>query len=728
MSAQMTLLHRLGRSLLGAVCGVAAHTALAAAPATAPVDPHFTKPFIDLQEWRDIPVRHRYVHGGFEGTDTRFSLYLPPKEQYEGRFFQYITPVPDSENLSQGKSGEEDKIGFAIASGAYLVESNGGGKEGMAVPGSGIDGTIGAYRANAAIAQYSRDVAKKFYETDARPWGYAFGGSGGAYRTIGGMENTSGVWDGAVPFVMGSPMAIPNVFSVRMHAMRILHDKFPQILDALEPGGSGDMYAGLNEEEAAALREVTGMGFPPGSWYAWETMGVHAFTVLYPPVKAMDPSYFSDFWSKPGYLGFKPPKSLLEARLQHQDTIKQVLSGADLYSMGIDLGHQAGASKAEEAKQKEQAKAALERSKGDKGTADKAWQAMEEKGAGTPVAIQLGKAPREVGFLGGDLVILSGAAKGKVLTVRALQGDLAIFGMADPKVLQQLQPGDEVRLDNSDFLALQTYHRHQVPGKEYSVWDQFRNDKGEPIYPQRPMLLGPIFTRGAAGTVPTGKFDGKMILLESLWDREAFPWQADWYRARVEEHLGGDIDNRFRLWMTDRALHGDHTQQDDPTQAVSYLGTLQQALRDLAAWVEEGIEPPANTSYRVVEGQVIVPETAAERHGIQPVVKVTANGAERAEIKAGKKVTLKAVIEVPPGTGTVSAAAWDLDGSGEFATRVDPSDLKVKNGKVTVKLKHRFEQSGTWFPVLRATSSRSGEADSPYAQIGNLGRVRVVVK
>jgi len=51
-------------------------------------------------------------------------------------------------------------------------------------------------------------------------------------------------------------MAIPNMFSIRMHAMRILRDKFPQILDAVEPGGSGDMYAGLNEEERAEIRQV----------------------------------------------------------------------------------------------------------------------------------------------------------------------------------------------------------------------------------------------------------------------------------------------------------------------------------------------------------------------------------------------------------------------------------------------------------------------------------------
>ena len=169
-------------------------------------DTFFNKPYIDLDEWRDMPVRHRYVHGGFEGTDTRFSFYFPSKDQYEGRFFQYITPFPDSENLSQGGTGEEDKIGFSIASGAYFVETNGGGAIDFSNP-MANDPTIGAYRANAACASFSRVIAQKIFG-GARPYGYAFGGSGGAYRTIGGIENTTNVWDGVVPYVLGSPMDV----------------------------------------------------------------------------------------------------------------------------------------------------------------------------------------------------------------------------------------------------------------------------------------------------------------------------------------------------------------------------------------------------------------------------------------------------------------------------------------------------------------------------------------
>ena len=41
-------------------------------------DPKFSDPYIDIDEQRSSPVPHRYVHGGFKGTDLKFSFYLPP--------------------------------------------------------------------------------------------------------------------------------------------------------------------------------------------------------------------------------------------------------------------------------------------------------------------------------------------------------------------------------------------------------------------------------------------------------------------------------------------------------------------------------------------------------------------------------------------------------------------------------------------------------------------------
>jgi len=250
-------------------------------------DELFARPYVDIDEVRETPVSHRYVHGGFAGTDTRFSYYLPHASAYEGRFFQHATPVPQSENLAQDNTGEYNPVSFAIDSGAYFVETNGGGPD-AANPFSGLDQTIGAYRANAAAARFSRQVAAEVYGAH-RAYGYLYGGSGGAYRTIGSAENTEGVWDGFVPYVPGSPMAIPNVFAVRMHAQRVLRDKFPAIVDAYDVGGD-PAALDLTAEEADALSEVTRMGFPPRSWFGHQTMGMHAFSVLYPGVIAADPA------------------------------------------------------------------------------------------------------------------------------------------------------------------------------------------------------------------------------------------------------------------------------------------------------------------------------------------------------------------------------------------------------------------------------------------------------
>lgn len=673
-----------------------------------PVDSMFLKPYIDKDEWRDQPVRHRYVHGGFEGTNTKFSFYFPSKEQYEGRFFQYITPFPDNENLSQGGNGEEDKIGFAIASGAYFIETNGGGPTDFANP-MASDPTIGAYRANAASAQFSRKVAQEFYG-GGRPYGYAFGGSGGAYRTVGGMENTDGVWDGVVPYVMGSPMAIPSSFTIRMHAMRVLKDKLPQIVEAFEPGGSGNPYLGLNEEEKAALMEATRMGFPPQAWYGYKTMGIHGFLVLYQSVVMADQGYFKeDFWNKEGYLGAKAPESLLNARIQEKSKIKA--------SIGLDRAIELGI--------KEPV------SESDRGSADLAWKSMGGKEGGMPVAFALDHEMPEVGFLGGDLVILSGEAAGTVLQITDVIGNQVVLGPTNsPALLFKIKPGDEVQVDNSNFLAVQTYHRHQVPGPEYTAWDQFRDAAGKPLYPQRSFLLGPLFTRGAAGSIPTGKFKGKMILLGSLWDREAFPWQQAWYHDRVKENLGDQTDNYFRLWYTDHAIHGDASGQlDDPTRVVSYLGVLQQALRDLSQWVEKGVEPTSSNKYQIQDGQVIIPEKAQERHGIQASVEAKVNGKEQETIQKGVRLNFSGKVELPQSTGKLVYSAWDFDGSGEFKNIVDLSQARIsENGTlVEFSISHQFDQAGTYYPSLRIATQREGDSSTPFARIQNIDRVKVIV-
>ncbi len=659
-------------------------------------DPFFAEPYVDVDEWRDEPVRHRYVHGGFKGTDARFSIHFPPKEQYDGRFFQYIQPISGDEYTAQtpGAYTSSYSIGFAIDSGGYLVISNLGRMDMF----TGDDPTIPGYRTSAAVAKYSRVLASEMYG-DHRPYGYAWGGSGGAYKTISCIENTEGVWDGVVPFVHATPISIPYNFSVQAHAMRVLEDKIPAIVDAVEPGGSGDMYADLNDEERAALMEVTKMGFPPSAWFHYRMIAfgyTGVLTTLFDQIIKTDPTYVEDFWKVPGYLGADPPESLLRRRINHETTISKLMMPSELREMGIPVAYSADAASDIE----------------------------------PPAAFIMENLP-EGDLQGASVFLRSGDAEGCVLYIAGAFDNMVMiaFGQDNFRRMVDIKVGDKVEIDNSVYLAFQTYHRHQNPPPEYYVFDQFRDADGNPLYPQRPEMFK---AETGAGSIQTGRFTGKMIVVQNLMDEIAYAWQADWYRSKVKDALGEQFEDNYRLWFVDNALHTPPvvTPLDSPpvvtTHVINYGGVLQQALRDLSAWVERSEAPPASTPYKVAEGQVEVPHKASDRKGVQPVITVTANGRERAEVKVGKKVKFSAVIDAPPDAGTIVGVEWDFEGNGDY-----PVVQKLKDPKkssVKVKTDYTFSGSGTYFPAIRATLHRNGDPETPYARVQNIGRVRVVVE
>ncbi len=659
-------------------------------------DPLFSQPYMDIDEWRDEPVRHRYVHGGFKGTQARFSFYFPPKEQYENRFFQYIMPMSGNENLAQAPDYPDPSysLGFVFESGGYFVESNLGRLDMF----PGDDPTIAGYRTSAAVAKYSRVLASEMYGPQ-RPYGYAWGGSGGAYKTMSCIENTVGIWDGVVPFIHGTPMSMLNNFTIQAHAMRILKDKMPTIVDATEPGGSGDMYAGLNEEEREALTEVTKMGFPPQAWFNYQRIAfgyTGVLTTLLDQTIEWDPTYFEDFWKEPGYLGADPPQSLLVARIKHETTISKLIMPDDIRKMGGSLSISAG----------------------------------QAGNITVPAGFKFESVP-EGDIQGASLFLKSGEAEGCVAYIIGAFDDMIMLAYGEKyyQDLAKIKVGDKVLIDNSNYLAVQTYHRHQIPPPEYYVYDYFRGADGKPLYPQRAELVGPRYASGGAGSVQTGKFKGKMIVVECIMDEIAYAWQADWYRSRVKATLGEQFEDNYRLWFIDRALHTPPvvTQFDTPpvitTRIINFGGVLQQALRDVSAWVEKGVAPPASTTYKVVDGQVQVPASVAERKGIQPVVNLTVNGVERADVKVGKKVKFSAVIETPPDAGSVVCVEWDFEGAGDYPVS---EQIKVKR-KVKVKTTYSFSESDTYFPSVRVTSHRQGDSQTPYARVQNIARVRVVV-
>ena len=408
-----------------------------------------------------------------------------------------------------------------------------------------------------------------------------------------------------------------------------------------------------------------------------------------------DPEYFKDFWTVPGYLGANPPESLLRARIQHKTTISKVVMSKEAAAMGLQVSMPAR---------------------------------LADSEVEMPAAIQIENLP-EGNLQGATLTLTSGAAAGHVFYISGAMDNILTIGFGEEhfQAMPGIKAGDEVFIDNSVYLASQTYHRHQVPSPDYYVWDQFKV-AGKPMYPQRPVPLG------KNGPIHTGRFAGKMIVVQCLMDEAAFPWNADSYRTLVQKALGQRFDDSYRLYFVDHAMHtGPWVAPGDPrpvitNRIINYMGVLQQALRDVSDWVEKGLAPPESTTYKVVDGQVMVPPTAAERKGIQPVVTVKANGSERADVTVGETVEFTAVIEVPPGAGTVVAAHWDFEGAGDYPLREKFDFTNSSFSHMTLKTTYTFSDPGTYFPALRVASHRQGDFKTRFARIQNIGRVRIVVK
>lgn len=644
------------------------------------VDPELNRPYIDARRpgtitdsRTGITVGYTYVHGGFTGSKVRFALYFPAPGKYRGRFFQTTYPTIGQEDAAPGcpQIGTSAcSIVFALSNGAYVVSSNNAG----GVP---AGGALAPYRANAAAAKYSRIVARQLYGAASRPRGYIYGASGGGYQTVGSMENTSGVWDGAVPMVFGVPNAIPSFMTVQLLALRVLKDKLPQIADAMAPGGSGDPYADLSPEQRSILKEATQLGAPLRGWWQYATLNGGGFWAVEGGVRAIDRNYAADFWTKPGYEGGEP--SVRAARIRYDTTVASLGAAKELILSSVPSGD----------------------------------------------------------LLNADLEITSGPKAGQSVQILKIAGN-KVTVTADIGIAA----GATVRLDNSWVIALQYYQRHQIPGRHMYGWDQYLDANGAPRYPQRSVLVGPILNASSAGSAASGNFHGKMIMVESAMDVMAYPWSADWYRRQAQAAQGANLADNYRVWYMDNADHGPDlsgyeagvgfkgaTSASD--HIVGYLGEVEQALLDLDAWVSKGVPPPASSNYRIdADNQVQLAASADQLHGVQPVVVLTAKaGAHlvsngKVDVAAGEPLTFSAEAETPPGAGKIVKAEWDFEGAGSFTER---RPLAHPGGKVVLGESYTFTNPGTYFPVVRVTSQRTGDAATPFGLVQNLARIRVVV-
>lgn len=688
-------------------------------------DPDYKDFYIDAEENRERnlsdgrKLAYRYVHGGFRQKGVKFVFCIPMKENFRGRFFQYLSPFPgpDEELASLDNTGEDDKIAFAVSNGAYFVESNMGSKYQFGP----VPDATNVWKSSAAVAEYSRKYVMELYGC-GRPYGYVFGGSGGGYKTMACIENT-GAWDGAVPYVIGSPVSLPNTIVMHVQAQRRLRGAFQKIIEAIDAGGSGDMYEGLNADQKAMLKEITQMGFPPLAWFA-EAFGIEndgSLSVLLPGIKMADPGYFKDFWEVEGYLGADPHSQEAKDRLRYTGIVKKVNQAED--ADGIRKRHN---------------------------NADDAWQKQLVDANGAWIELEEIPRGQNLYLKGVSLTVLSGEAKGaqfameRMIPAKTGKGGYlvvgATVGMTDlQKVLGRIRPGDELLMDNSDYIAIQSIYRHQVPQDlSFHAWDQFRDENGQPTLPQREKVLG--YGYSGTGTVQDGDIQGKVIVIQALMDESTCPWCADWYRNKVIEAKGSEKD--FRLYYMERCCHGD-VSWIECTMMTNYLGALHQALLDLSDWVERGVEPLPTSSYVYDNGQIVIPGTAEERRGLQPVIHFTANGSDAATVRLGEPVKLQVKATVPKGAGRITSVAMAFDEKrhyeeGEkiempmpdaFTCPVEFAEFCEDglNGAVAEKL-YRYDQPGVHYATVRVKSNRNGDRSTDFAQIRNIARVKVIVE
>ena len=448
------------------------------------------------------------------------------------------------------------------------------------------------------------------------------------------------------------------------------------------------------------------MGFPKRLWFSHKYVGFGALPLFVPTMEMIDPGYFNDFWTVPGYLGADPNSSVVRDRLQ----FKTIITEAHMKS---DMVHKKDENKT---------------------GADDAWTKLHSLDISEfqPWMLLESVPTGDIYLTNVDIVFLSGDAKGSKLPLDRLEGNKAYiasgFGMVGlAEILEKVKAGDEIMLDNSNFIAAQTYHRHQVPSKDYQVWDLFRDKDGKPLYPQRPFIMGPMISHGGAGSIQTGRFNGKMIVVAALLDESAFPWQPDWYRNKIKDYLGDKETENFRLWYMDNAMHDDQAKTADHLHLISYLGALHQALLDLSDWVEHGVAPAQTTNYSVIDGQVIVPSGAEDRKGIQPVVSLKANQCDSTIVQKGNSVHLTAEIEISAGTGRLTKTEWCFEGEEEFTVMESTIRSNYDGTKVIVEVEHNYEKPGTYFPVVRVKTNRQGDGNNIFTQVQNLCRARVIV-
>jgi hypothetical protein len=678
-------------------------------------DGFFGAPYIDRDEQREVPYSHRHIHGGFSGTDTRFTFYFPPGEDWRGRMFHPIEGGhAGHEDFFGGYAGEiSGGLKMVARLGGYMVESNSGHIGDDIDPKGGDDPTLYGYRASIESARFSKHLAAQIYGR-APSYGYVWGGSGGGRRSPLCLEYGAGVYDGALPYMGGGNIEEwgtksrvrsdqPICFGAMFNVQRLLGNRLAGVIDAMQPGG-GDPYADLSVHQREELANLYRLGFPRGDEFMIsQPMGqMWLWTSIADMLQKDDADYFQAFWSRPGYVGHDSPQHVAGDLIETIGTVTRLVTARDLRDSADFSGPEFEAAKP-----------------------FVILLATLNGQLDLPIGIEvkgLGRGYRS----GTGVKVLNGAAAGRQMYCLNHGGDFLFcegHGEANLKRFSDVRIGDQVHVDNHAFLAFCYYYRHHL--SDDPLYDFLRAD-GRPLFPQHGVpLQSPLM-----GVPYSGQYEGKLMWVHHTHDASLWPPQGLFYKMAVERAQGAvRAAEKFRLRWTDNAEHiGPKMAPNQPGRAastwlVNYHEIIEQCLVDLCDWVEKDVPPPA-TRFTFKDGKVTLPVAAARRGGIQPVVKVRAKGKIKAQARVGESISLRVDAEVPPGAGAVILVEWDFDGSGSYPER---HRLAGQHTRVDMTTTRVYDKPGVYFATARVTSHRHGDPNAETCRCENVASARVVV-
>src|SRR6202034_2902817 len=162
-------------------------------------------------------------------------------------------------------------------------------------------------------------------------------------------------------------------------------------------------------------------------------------------------------------------------------------------------------------------------------------------------------------LFGARITFTTGRAAGRGVVISTVAADvLSTSGEHAPQLFDGVEPGDELTIDNRDFIAWCHLWQHALSldlvsaddghgGRAYlRGYDGLRAYAvtARPVFPQRAQ---PLVPQEGGGTGHSGRFAGKMIHVNATHDAQVWPNGVLAYRAKGAGHKGERADGSCRL-------------------------------------------------------------------------------------------------------------------------------------------------------------------------------------